>query len=515
MSALPEPCERARQKSAPRAEPEHLPRWEYAVLAALLALCLLARVVNLMALPVFFDEAEYTRAVQILGAIPGPATWLLSLHYGAPPLFTWLAAPLARLIADPLLAARLASALVGVAGMLGVWATARLLWGAVAAPLAALLYALCPFLVLYNRMVMLDGLVAACGAGALFFALRLSRQGRGIDGLALGLCLGAGLLTKVFALSMLLLPLLAVLAAWPEQRRAARRGATIAAVLGILPFLALLLTPQGVGLLSASHAHAHITEHLAAILGQQLATWGAALWLYLTPPVLGLALLGLWAMRRERAALLLGPWALLGGLPPALVPAAFLAPRYFLYIAVPTTILAARGLLALAGAVQRRVAPRWAVWTLALATLLLVSLPALSADAAIIGAPRAAPLTAFDRWQYVTGWPSGYAFVDALAYLRRQETRGSITIYSSIYNPPGDALALALGRDPRVTLANVDFDTLRAHPLHAARGQRAYLIACRPYGQRLHPNLRLLRLVWQAPNGDHIGGDDVYEVLAP
>ena len=129
-------------------------------LPALLAVCLTLRTANLSALPIFFDEAGYTRAAQIVGTLPRPALWLISLNYGAPPLFSWLAAPFTRLIPDPLLATRLASAVIGTMGLLVIWAAGRALWGSMAALLAAALYALCPFVLFYNRTALIDGLVA-------------------------------------------------------------------------------------------------------------------------------------------------------------------------------------------------------------------------------------------------------------------------------------------------------------------------------------------------------------------
>lgn len=485
-------------------------------LLGVVALCLAVRVVNLGALPIFFDEAGYIRAAQLFGLRPGPATLLASLNYGAPPLFAWLAAPFTLVISDPLLAVRVASAVIGTLALPAVWATARSLWGGSTAFLAALLYALAPFVVFYNRLAIIDGLVATCGAGALYCAVRLSRHGRGRDSVLLGLCLVAGLLAKIFSASMLLLPLLALVAAWPEQRRAVRRGAIVAALIGVLPLVALLLTPQGSGLLSATHAHAAIRGSQFTVVGRQLVTWGSALWLYLTPPILLLALLGLWATRRERIIRLVGAWALLGGLPPALVPGAFLAPRYFLYIAVPIVILAARGLIAIATAIYAR-APRlraaWVPAILGLALAALAAIPALQADAALATRPATAPLIPFDRWQYVTGWPSGYALNRVVAYLRRQESGGPLTVVSSIYNPPGDALAILMGRDRAVTLANVDFSALPNHPLRATPGRRTFVIACRPYGQPLRADPRHLRPMLRVPNRSG-GGVDVYEVTA-
>jgi 4-amino-4-deoxy-L-arabinose transferase-like glycosyltransferase len=482
-------------------------------LPALLAVCLALRTVNLGALPIFFDEAGYTRAAQIVGTLPRPTLWLISLNYGAPPFFSWLAAPFTRLIPDPLLATRLASAVIGTVGLLAIWAAGRALWGSMAALLAAALYALCPFVLFYNRIALLDGLVATCGAGALFFTLELSRHARTRDALALGLCLAAGMLTKIFAVSMLLMPVLAVVAAWPAQRRAVRRKALPAALLGLLPLALLLLTPQGGGLLSATHTHAHAMAQPLTVIVRQLATWAQALWLYLTLPILALAVLGLWTMRHERAARLLAPWALLGGLPPALVPGAFLAPRYFLYSAVPILLLSVRGLLAVAAGLRARLRPV-PLGLLALCGAALTATPAAATDFTMIGTPSQTPLVAFDRWQYLTGWPSGYALMQVVAYLHRQEAHGPITVISSLYNPPGDALIVLLGRDRAFTLTNVDFSAVRRHPLSAAPGQRAFVIACRPYGQRLHVDPHLLRLRLTVHNADGVGGVDVYEVIA-
>src|ERR671933_183775 len=241
MAALPRRQALALSELSACRAPARVALWEAMALPALLAVCLVLRTVNLGALPIFFDEAGYTRAAQIVGTLPRPALWLISLNYGAPPFFSWVAAPFTRLIPDPLL--------------------------------AAALYALCPFVLFYNRIALLDGLVATCGAGALFFTLELSRHERTRDALALGLCLAAGMLTKIFAVSMLLMPVLAVVAAWPAQRRAVRRKALPAALLGLLPLALLLLTPQGGGLLSATHTHAHAMAQPLTVIVRQLATW--------------------------------------------------------------------------------------------------------------------------------------------------------------------------------------------------------------------------------------------------
>jgi len=493
------------------------PYVEAAALCALIALSLALRVVNLGALPIFYDESEYVHSAAIVAAAPDPSGWLVSLHYGVPPLFSWLAAPLTRIMPDTLLAARLTSALIGALTLLATWATARLLGGRAVGLVAAALFALCPFAVFYNRMGMLDGLVAACGAGALLCALRLSRQGRQADAVVLGLFLAAGLLTKIFAFALLALPLLAVVAALPEQRRAVRRGALLAATIAVGAYGGLLLLPQGGALLALAQQHSHPPGSLATVMSGQLGAWAEALWLYITPPVIVLALVGLWVDRHQRATLLIGPWAVLGSLPPVLLPQPYLAPRYFLYIAVPMAVLAARGFMAVAGVLAIHPAGllRPALgWALLLPLAALAVGPAVGADVAVASVPARAPLIAFDRWQYITGWPSGYALMRTVAYLRGQERGGDLTVVSSILNPPGDALAVVLGHDRHARLLTVDFATLSDFARRLAPGARVFLIACHPDGQPLPraADRRALRLVLSAPNGDGNGGDDVYRV---
>src|SRR5207237_7613864 len=135
----------------------------------------------------------------------------------------------------------------------------------------------------------------------------------------------------------------------------------------------------------------------------------------------------------------------------------------------------------------------------------LTATPAAAADVTMIGSPSRTPLIAFDRWQYVTGWPSGYALMRVVAYLRRQEAHGPITVTSSMYNPPGDALIVLLGHERNITPTNVAFDALRRHPLRAAPGDRTLLIACRPYGLRVHARPHLLPQVLPVPNARHLG----------
>jgi hypothetical protein len=499
-----------------------IPGLETAALFLLLALCATLRIINLDKLPVFIDEGTYTQAARIVGARPGPATLFIQSapNFGFnPPLFSWLAAPFTRLTPDPLFAARLASACIGTLGMLATWAIGRLLWGSAAAALAGALYALSPFVLFYNRMAMLDGLLATCGAGALFFTLRLARHGRARDTLGLGLCIAAGMLTKLFAINLLLLPLLAVVVAAPRQRGAVARGAAVAAALGLLPLLYLYQNGSGL--------HGHLNTSNAAgmlrVVSLQVLRWASGLWLYLTPPVLLCALAGLWAVRRERPGLLVGLWTLLGTLAVVLIPNTIFAPRYVLYIAVPIVLLCARGLLALVAALPVRGRAHAPLPLLLAAATALVSVPAIMSDATTVSAPLQATLIPFDRWQYTTGWPSGQMLEPAIAYLRTRAAHGPIRVVSE--DIPLYMLQVALYDDKGISWDEANFGHpkgLRAivgRAVRAAGPSNVYMVDHRTSGGRLDPRLqtrkgalvsdRVLTILVSSPGP---GGGDAYDV---
>ena len=153
------------------------------------------------------------------------------------------------------------------------------------------------------------------------------------------------------------------------------------------------------------------------------------LWTYWTPGLVVLALARPRPRRRaparaRRAALLL---ALLTAGPTI----AFVAvsgiwyPRYLLFTTIPLLPLSAWGLVGLADA-RAAARPPWrrsAAAAVAAGLLVLVLVPALRFDLALWTDPTRAPFPALDRFQYVTGWPSGYGSRDSVEFLRAERKR--------------------------------------------------------------------------------------------
>src|SRR3990167_410413 len=98
-------------------------RLELAILVLLTIAYFSLRLYRIMSLPIFTDEAIYTRWSQIANQ---DASWrFISLVDGKQPLFIWLNMILVRVIHDPLLSGRLISVFAGFATMAGLFFLGR------------------------------------------------------------------------------------------------------------------------------------------------------------------------------------------------------------------------------------------------------------------------------------------------------------------------------------------------------------------------------------------------------
>src|SRR3972149_4786316 len=85
----------------------------------LLSAYIFTRLYSIMSLPLFTDEAIYTRWSQIAQY---DASWrFISLTDGKQPSFVWLDMIMMRIVNDPLLAGRLVSVLAGIMGLAGIY----------------------------------------------------------------------------------------------------------------------------------------------------------------------------------------------------------------------------------------------------------------------------------------------------------------------------------------------------------------------------------------------------------
>src|SRR3989344_1683376 len=125
----------------------------------ILALAVLLRFYHLTALPIFADEAIYIRWAQIMRV--DPSLRFLPQTDGKQPLYMWVLMPVSKIISDPLLAGRILSGLLGIGTGAGVATLAYLLFKNLRLSLmAAAIWAVLPYSVFFNRMALVDSMLA-------------------------------------------------------------------------------------------------------------------------------------------------------------------------------------------------------------------------------------------------------------------------------------------------------------------------------------------------------------------
>jgi hypothetical protein len=405
------------------------------------------RTVDLLRLPIYYDEALHIERAQ---RTLTEHTLLMGTE-GGKYLQIWLLALALPIAEDPLLVARLLSATAGLLAGIGCYLLALQLYARKdTALVAACLYATSPYLLFFDRMGMADGLLSALAVWSLLLSLIAMREQSWWPTLALGLCLGLSVATKLTGVLFLAFPILAVWFWWSERPSRPLLTRLLLAWLLAAPWL----LPS---LLDFSHQYAPSLErswlnsaekgipHLTR-LSYNLNAIATTLWTYVTPLILALALIEMIRNLRRRAPI----WVPLGKATWLLTLAAFITLAFFLltsgvdkfysrYIlpAFPfLLILAGRRLVALAnwfpvwvpsrlgpfGMGSDRVRqPTTALRSTALVGLmLLVSLPVLRFDYLLLTDPSRVPWLPRERALFVDGPLAGYGVIDAAAYLRQQ-----------------------------------------------------------------------------------------------
>lgn len=187
-----------------------------AVGMVILGLGLILRLINLAILPVFADEAIYIRWAQVMGN--EPTLRFLPLSDGKQPLFMWILMFLVTRFPDPLFIGRLVSVVSGLGTMVGLFAlTFYLFKNKWVALVSSFLWALSPFPFFFDRMALVDSLLACLGVWTIFLNVVTVKTKRWDVAMLTGFALGFAALTKSPAVFIaILLPAAWILADWPR-----------------------------------------------------------------------------------------------------------------------------------------------------------------------------------------------------------------------------------------------------------------------------------------------------------
>lgn len=413
----------------------------------ILALYFLTRLLLFWRFPVFWDEGFY--AVQAQTGLDYPATRFSELADNKGPLFHWISIVFVDAGFSPLGAVRFVSLLAGVSTLATTALIARRLAGQAAGLVAGAVYLALPIFLVHDAHGLVDPLLAALMSAALLLQIQQAERARLDRAFALGLVLGAAVLTRQLGeLALLLLPLSLLCFDFSGPRRIARlaRWAGCSLISGGLAALfhaILYLSPlyYEAAQLHNTPALQNTSRSLSSALGDPFKyvslIWPdvrGALVGYVGVPLLVIALgvLTRALIRRQRLVLLLAVWVI-GPFVAMMMFTQFGFPRYFLAAMAPLTALLAAGLVWLAGWLRvgiPRLDRRGAAALVALAFL-----PPVILDGKILADPGTAQYPGADDFQYAAGWPSGTGLDVIATALNRLAGPGQTVVAAVDFTP--------------------------------------------------------------------------------
>lgn len=379
------------------------------------------RVPNLTLQPVFADEAIYIRWTQVMRA--EPTLRFISVSDGKTPLFMWMMIPLFKIFEDPLYAGRFLSILSGFGTLLGVLFLGWKFFDKKVGIWGALLIAITPFMLFFDRMALVDSMLAAFSIWSLNVALLLIRYPRIDLAMALGYLLGGGILVKPPGQFAVFTVPVTILAFNFFSKSSVKSLVRIFALWGLALVITLVIyniLRLGPGFSSINTRNQDYTFTISEISSRpldpfiphirDLSDWFPKL---LTPVILlGFfigALLGL--LKKNLNLVVVFLWGLL----PVLVECALLktfTARYVLFAIPPLLLVSAYGINFLS-----ELKPRLDKKLKTVVLLLLVLPWPLYFNYQLLTNPALADLPRNERKGYLEDWTAGYGFEEIARYL--------------------------------------------------------------------------------------------------
>lgn len=460
--------------------------WKRTIVLALgiATLFLVLRLINLTILPIFADEAIYIRWSQVMKA--EPTLRFLPLSDGKQPLFMWVLMFVLGVIRNPLFTGRFLSVLAGLGSVVGIFLlTYELFKDKKICLIASLFYAIVPFFVFFDRMALVDSLLAMLGIWVFYFGILLIRNLRLDLAMITGIVLGVALITKSPAIFFaILLPSVFLFHPFPFRPPSKKFnrwwhlvqavflwGVVYVFAFGIYNLLRLGPNFQMIALRNKDYVFSFkdILSHPLDPLKPHF--FDLARWLpnLLTWPILLLAVAGLIWMWWKKAMPVgrqeswrQGTWLFLISVLPLFVQAVFakvFTPRYILFTAWPLVILAAYFVTVifekLAISIRDRDRPCQAILAL---LILLIIIPSLYYDYLLLTQPEKAPLPRRMRSGYLEEWTAGQGLKEIADFVKEKAKEKNILVGTEgFFGTLPDGLQIYLEKVPRVTVIGVGY----------------------------------------------------------
>lgn len=410
---------------------------EIIVAPILLVLFLATRLINILAVPIFTDEAIYTRWSQIARY---DSNWrFISLTDGKQPAFVWINMIVMRFFDDPLMGGRVVSVICGLFVVIGLYFVTKEIFrgnkyarimGLVASSLAVFY----PFLLVYDRLALYESMIAAFMVWALYFQITLIRRIRFDMSMITGLVMGGAVLTKSSGfLALYLIPFIFLLF---DFKKKDRRSRLIRAVFYFI--LSAVIVNVCYAILRLSPFY-HIINQKNAVFVYDVGSWiklatnikidllfsnsrGLFDWFftYFTVPWSLLVLISFFVKKehlKEKIVLFL--WFLL-----PLLALCFLGktlyPRYLLFMTIPLIPLVAYSVTSLFLKFKNNIVR-------AVIIALIVVLP-LWSDYFILFDFARAPIPKIDLEQMINGWPAGGGLRESVEFFKDKSKNGEIMV---------------------------------------------------------------------------------------
>lgn len=381
--------------------------------------------------PIFADEAIYIRWAQVMKA--EPTLRFLPLSDGKTPLFMWMMSPLFKVFTDPLLAGRMLSVFAGFFTLLGAIFLGWRYFGKSAGIWAGILITVTPFMVFFDRLALVDSMLAAFSIWSLILTILLLENPRVATAMFLGYALGGGLLTKPPGFfNVLMIPATLILFPWKTRERQLKLlklfGLWVIAIIITMGIYNILrLGPGFVSLNSRNQ------DYVVSPADVMLRPWDP-LWPHLgdladwlpklfTPPIFFLVLgaVALTVIKRNKYAWVLLIWSVV----PLLIQSELLktfTARYILFCIPPLLVLAGWAISTLISNLKLKKS-----FLIPAVLLILLPLP-LYFNFRLLTDPASAPLPRAERRGYLEDWTAGYGFPEIAKFLMDKAGSGLVVV---------------------------------------------------------------------------------------
>ena len=447
------------------------PFTNWSLMLGLTALYLLLRIPGLTNIPIFTDEACFVRWTQLVSQSFSDHAFVTFTGAGKQPLFIWITSLFLPFFDDPALSIRVPSMLFGLLTLWGVIILSNDLFGSkfkYGPFLAGLFYALSPFAVFHERLGVFDPMVNALGVFAFIAAFRFVNGSNRKYYLIFGLILGAALITKAYAIFFLVYPFLL----WGEW---ALKNKKIPPKSAFLFTGGALLIGYGIKVivnyfpraLYGEKAFLSLSDYFFKSKYQLFTIWrlnishAAEIYFsYLGVPVIILFLIFiLFSIRNRESGSVSLICSIFGATGLQIILAYGIYARYLLFVVPLIIICSVWALLLLAQYISEKwsssISPRSLQKLLTLIGSAAVALVFLMITIPMLANPITAPLDSQDRWQYITGWPSGYGMPEAVEFLKNESKDHPVDIFGKFQYKAGmvfDALKVNFEGYPNARL---------------------------------------------------------------